>query len=61
VAYHHHLKIYLAIAGTILFWGLSFVATKVALESIPLVALIFMRFSGATILLVNLQPPRKPP
>lgn len=55
MAYHHHLKIYLAIAGTILLWGLSFVATKVALESIPPVALIFLRFSGAAILLILLM------
>jgi drug/metabolite transporter (DMT)-like permease len=59
LAYHHHLKTYLAIAGTILFWGLSFVATKVALESIPPVALIFIRFSGAASLLVLLMSRQK--
>lgn len=38
------LKIYGALVGTTVFWGLSFVATKVALESIPTFTLIFIRF-----------------
>ena len=35
-----------------LFWGLSFVATKMALQSIPTFTLIFFRFSIATCLLL---------
>ena len=39
-----HLKTYGALVATTVFWGLSFVATKVALESIPPFTLIFARF-----------------
>ena len=38
------LKTYGALVATTVFWGLSFVATKVALESIPTFTLIFARF-----------------
>ncbi len=38
---------YMALSGAVLFWGLSFVATKVALESIPTFTLIFLRFGSA--------------
>jgi len=38
------LKTYGALVTTTVFWGLSFVATKVALESIPTFTLIFARF-----------------
>ncbi len=38
------LKTYSALVATTVFWGLSFVATKVALESIPTFTLIFARF-----------------
>ncbi|HOO91307.1 MAG TPA: EamA family transporter [Syntrophales bacterium] len=37
-------KTYGALVATTVFWGLSFVATKVALESIPTFTLIFTRF-----------------
>lgn len=38
------LKTYGALVATTVFWGLSFVATKVALETIPTFTLIFARF-----------------
>ncbi len=40
-----HTKTYLALTGAVIFWGLSFVATKMALASIPTFTLIFARFS----------------
>jgi drug/metabolite transporter (DMT)-like permease len=45
-------KTYLALNATIIFWGLSFVATKIALESIPLFTLVFARFSLASCFLL---------
>ena len=42
------LKTYMALNAAIIFWGLSFVATKIALESIPLFTLVFARFSLAS-------------
>ena len=38
---------YLALFSVVIFWGLSFVATKVALESFPTFTLIFARFALA--------------
>ena len=35
---------YVALTAAVLFWGLSFVATKVALETMPTFTLIFFRF-----------------
>ena len=46
------LKTYLALNAAIIFWGLSFVATKIALESIPLFTLVFARFSLASCFLL---------
>jgi drug/metabolite transporter (DMT)-like permease len=43
---------YLVLTGAVLFWGLSFVATKLALQSIPTFTLIFFRFSIAACLLL---------
>ncbi len=43
------LKTYGALMATTVFWGLSFVATKVALESIPTFTLIFARFMLASL------------
>ena len=43
---------YLVLTGAMLFWGLSFVATKIALQSIPTFTLIFFRFSIAACLLL---------
>jgi drug/metabolite transporter (DMT)-like permease len=40
-------KTYAALIATMIFWGLSFVATKVALESIPPFTLVFGRFALA--------------
>ncbi len=40
---------YIALALAVLFWGLSFVATKIALQSFPPFCLIFMRFLTASI------------
>ena len=46
------LKTYIALNAAIIFWGLSFVATKIALESIPLFTLVFARFSLASCFLL---------
>jgi drug/metabolite transporter (DMT)-like permease len=43
----HNLSAYSALSAAVVFWGLSFVATKVALETIPTFTLIFFRFSIA--------------
>ena len=43
----HNLSAYAALSAAVVFWGLSFVATKVALETIPTFTLIFFRFSIA--------------
>lgn len=45
---------YLALFSVVIFWGLSFVATKVALESFPTFTLIFTRFalSGCVFLIL---------
>ncbi|WP_457577209.1 DMT family transporter [Desulfomarina sp.] len=40
---------YIALALAVLFWGLSFVATKIALESFPPFCLIFLRFLTASV------------
>ena len=45
---------YIALMLAVLFWGLSFVATKIALQCFPPFALIFFRFSGASIFFVFL-------
>lgn len=37
-----------ALTAAVIFWGLSFVATKMALESIPAFTLVFARFSLAS-------------
>lgn len=39
---------YAALSAAVLFWGFSFVATKVALETFPTFTLIFARFSLAS-------------
>ncbi|MFO7785791.1 MAG: DMT family transporter [Thermodesulfobacteriota bacterium] len=41
---------YMALSAAVLFWGVSFVATKVALESITTFTLIFLRFGLAGLL-----------
>lgn len=41
---------YIALSAAVVFWGVSFVATKVALESITTFTLIFMRFGLAGLL-----------
>jgi drug/metabolite transporter (DMT)-like permease len=45
---------YLALTGAMVFWGLSFVATKMALESFPAFTLIFTRFALASCFFVIL-------
>jgi len=40
----HHLATYSGLTLSVIFWGLSFVATKIALETIPVFTLIFIRF-----------------
>jgi drug/metabolite transporter (DMT)-like permease len=55
------LKTYAALVATMIFWGLSFVATKVALESIPTFTLVFIRFSLAALIFLLLRKGRKWP
>jgi drug/metabolite transporter (DMT)-like permease len=40
---------YLALTAAVFFWGLSFVATKIALQSFTPFCLIFFRFFSASI------------
>jgi len=47
-------RTYCALVTTVILWGLSFVATKVALESIPTFTLIFGRFALASLFFVVL-------
>jgi len=49
------LKTYAALVATMIFWGLSFVATKVALESLPTFTLVFLRFILAALIFVFLR------
>lgn len=53
--HHHPFAPYLAVIASVIFWGLSFVATKIALESIPPVMLLFIRFSGASCFFLGLM------
>jgi drug/metabolite transporter (DMT)-like permease len=46
-----------ALAAAVVFWGLSFVATKVALESFPTFTLIFCRFALGSCLFLALVVP----
>jgi len=48
-------KTYLALTGAVIFWGLSFVATKIALESFPTFTLIFIRFALASCMFLALM------
>ncbi len=45
------LKTYIALSAAVIFWGLSFVATKMAIETIPLFTLVFTRFFIASVIL----------
>lgn len=58
---HKPLKTYAALVATMVFWGLSFVATKVALESVPTFSLVFARFSLAALIFLFLRRGRKWP
>ena len=40
---------YAALVATVVFWGLSFIATKIALETFPTFTLVFIRFSVAAV------------
>jgi len=57
----HPLKTYAALVATMVFWGLSFVATKVALECIPTFTLVFARFLLAALIFLLLGQGRKWP
>lgn len=46
---------YLALAGAVLFWGMSFVGTKIALETLPPFTLIFGRFGLSAIFFLILM------
>ena len=51
----HHSSTYAALVAAVIFWGLSFVATKVALESLPTFTLVFFRFGIAACLFLLLM------
>ncbi|WP_319522532.1 DMT family transporter [uncultured Desulfosarcina sp.] len=55
------MKTYAALVATMVFWGLSFVATKVALESVPTFTLVFIRFSLAALFFLFIRRGRKWP
>ena len=46
---------YTALVAVVIFWGLSFVATKIALETFPTFTLIFIRFSLASFFFCGLM------
>ncbi len=46
---------YFALTSATLFWGLSFVATKIALESLPTFTLVFARFALGSCLFLALM------
>lgn len=46
---------YLFLSGAMLFWGLSFVATKLALQTIPTFTLVFSRFAMASCFFIPLM------
>ena len=48
-------RVYLALCSAVFFWGLSFVATKMALESLPTFTLVFTRFALASSLFLLLM------
>ncbi|HUX19904.1 MAG TPA: EamA family transporter, partial [Spirochaetia bacterium] len=45
-------KVYAALLITVLFWGLSFIGTKTALVYLHPFSLVFLRFAGASIVLL---------
>ncbi len=49
------IKTYSALVATMIFWGLSFVATKIALENVPTFTLVFVRFSLAALIFISLR------
>jgi len=49
------IRTYLALNGAVIFWGLSFVATKMALESFPTFTLVFARFMLASCFFLTLM------
>ena len=52
---------YLAILGTVLFWGLSFVSSKTVLSSgVPPMTMVAMRFAVASVILFPLLKLREP-
>ena len=53
-----NLSAYAALSGAVVFWGLSFVATKVALETIPTFTLVFFRFGLAGCLFLGVSAAR---
>ena len=56
--HYDQFKTYLALNAAMVFWGLSFVATKVALESFSPFTLIFARFALASCLFLALMAHR---
>ena len=52
---HERLRTYSALIATVIFWGLSFVATKVSLESIPTFTIIFARFALAAVFFAGMM------
>lgn len=58
---HNTLFTYLALALAVIFWGFSFVATKIALQSFTPFCLIFFRFIAASIFFLPLLSRRSLP
>lgn len=54
-------KTYLALTATMVFWGLSFVATKIALQGFPTFTLVFIRFFFAFVLFCFIRRVKKLP
>lgn len=50
----HHLKAYAAVLAAVVFWGISFVATKVAFDGVSPYMLLVVRFATAVCLLIPL-------
>lgn len=46
---------YAALLSAVVFWGLSFIGTKIALQSFPVLIILFLRFSIATVFFVALM------
>ena len=57
---HPHFQAYLALAAVCFFWGTTYLGIRMALESVPPLLLVGLRYtiSGAVLLLVAFLPKR---